>query len=77
MKRKLLFCLLACLFGGGAVLMAQVRTVKGTVTDESGAPVIAAGVQEKGTNKGAITDLDGNYAITVSDGAIVFFHRLC
>lgn len=76
MKRKLLFCLLACLFGGGAVLMAQVRTVKGTVTDESGAPVIAAGVQEKGTNKGAITDLDGNYAITVSDGAILVFSSI-
>lgn len=76
MKRKLLFCLLACLFGGGAVLMAQVRTVTGTVTDESGAPVIAAGVQEKGTNKGAITDLDGNYAITVSDGAILVFSSI-
>lgn len=41
--------------------------VKGTVIDETGAPVIGANVVEKGTTNGVVTDLDGNFAFRVSD----------
>lgn len=46
------------------VAFAQNITVKGTVTDELDSPVISATVVVVGqTNKGALTDLDGNFTI--------------
>ena len=48
------------------------RTVKGTVLDEDGYPVIGAGVLIKGTSTGVSTDVDGNYEISgVSDGDVL------
>ena len=49
------------------VAFAQKGTVTGTVVDETGVPVIGANVMEKGTTNGAITDLDGNYSVTVNN----------
>ena len=53
---------------------AQNVTVKGTVKDNTGETVIGASVVEKGnTTNGAITDLDGNFMLTVpSDATLVF-----
>ena len=49
-----------------AALFAQTqKTVKGTVYDETGLTVIGAAVQVPGTSIGVITDLDGNYEISV------------
>ena len=46
---------------------AQSINVKGQVFDSTGFPVIGASVFEKGTTgKGVITDLDGNFMLTVS-----------
>ncbi len=39
-------------------------TVQGTVTDESGVPLVGAQVQIVGTDQGAVTDADGRYQIT-------------
>ena len=48
-------------------------TVKGTVLDETGTPLIGAGVTEKGTSNGTVTNLDGQYTIQVpADGQITF-----
>ena len=44
----------------------QPRTVKGTVTDAAGEPVIGATVVVKGTTKGASTGLDGGFALDVT-----------
>lgn len=44
-------------------------TVKGTILDETGAPMIGAGVAEKGTDNGTVTDLDGLYTIKVKADA--------
>ena len=46
-----------------AVAFAQ-NTIKGTVKDATGDPVIGANVLEKGTNNGTITDFEGNYTLT-------------
>ena len=46
---------------------AQQGAVKGKVLDEQGEPIIGANVVEKGTTNGTITDLDGNYSLTVND----------
>ena len=74
MKNKLLTIMLAFLATTSA-LFAQVR-VTGTVTDDTGYGVIGAGVMEKGTQNGAVTDLDGKYTITVSPGATLVFSSL-
>lgn len=52
--------------------LAQNQTVKGTVVDENGEPIIGASVRvndKSGT--GVITDLDGNYSISVPKGTKV------
>ena len=73
MKNKLLTFMLALLATAGS-LFAQNR-VTGTVTDDIG-PVIGASVMEKGTQNGAVTDLDGNYVITVKPGATLVFSSI-
>lgn len=65
MKRLLLALLV--LLVSTAVALAQ-RTVTGTVTGDDGEPLIGATVRIKGANKGAITDLNGNYKVSVPDG---------
>ena len=47
-------------------IQQEVITVKGTVTDKTGEPLIGVSVVVKGTSTGTITDLDGNYSINVS-----------
>ena len=54
-------------------------TVTGTVVDDLGEPMIGAGVLVKNTVIGTITDLDGNYSITVDavgGGGILVFSSL-
>ncbi|WP_291528378.1 SusC/RagA family TonB-linked outer membrane protein [Bacteroides sp. UBA939] len=51
---------------------AQNITVKGYVKDASGLEVIGANVVEKGnTSNGTITDLDGNFTLSVPQGATI------
>lgn len=49
----------------------QTKTVSGRIVDAKGEPLIGVTVIEKGTTNGAITDFDGNYSLTVPDGAIL------
>ncbi|MDU1892178.1 MAG: TonB-dependent receptor [Dysgonomonas sp.] len=49
----------------------QDKTVTGTVIDEEGLPLIGVTVAIKGTTKGTMTDIDGQYTITVSDSKSV------
>ena len=49
---------------------AQQHSVKGTVVDQNGYPVIGMTVLEQGTQNGTTTDIDGNYQITVSSGSV-------
>ena len=46
---------------------AQQGTVTGKVIDDLGEPVIGANVVVKGTTTGVITDVDGNFSLTVKD----------
>ena len=47
-------------------LAAQTVQVSGTVLDESGQAIAGAGVLEAGTLNGTVTDVDGNYSLSVS-----------
>ena len=61
---------LAGLLVAGGLALAQNRTITGTVTDDLGEPLIGASVTVEGdATVGAITDLDGNYSITVPASA--------
>ena len=64
--KKLLMVLFAVFFAAG-VTMAQ-RTVSGNVVDEEGLALIGANVLVKGTSSGTITDIDGNFSLSVPDG---------
>lgn len=48
-------------------VMAQTAVVKGSVSDADG-PLMGATVKVKGTSNATITDLDGKYTISVSQG---------
>lgn len=63
MKRKLML-LFACLFIGIGLATAQTQKVAGIViSEEDGQPVIGASVLVKGTQIGAITNLDGEFSL--------------
>ena len=64
--RKILLLLLS--FGLGLTALAQ-TTIKGVVTDTNGEPIIGGGVMVEGTTTGTITGLDGDYTLTVPEGA--------
>jgi hypothetical protein len=44
------------------------QPVKGVVNDATGYPLVGVMVYEPGTSNGSMTDLDGNYTLTLSSG---------
>jgi Ca-activated chloride channel family protein len=52
----------------GAIMIAstQSRTITGKVVDSSGLPLSGVNVTVKGTNKGVVTDQQGNYKLEIS-----------
>ena len=65
LKRLLTVCSVFLLAIG--TMLAQ-RTVSGTVSDDTGEPLIGASVVAKGTNVGTTADIDGNYRLEVPAG---------
>ena len=68
MKAKKL--LLALLGMATALSLSAQTTVKGIVTDETGEPLIGAGVMVEGTTTGTITGIDGDYVLTLPENAV-------
>ena len=70
MKRKLshLFGMLVLLLLLPGQISAQNVRVTGRVLDEQGEGVIGAGVVIQGTTTGTVTDLDGNFSLSVPRG---------
>ena len=52
-------------------LQADKFKVSGIVKDATGEPVIGASVVEKGTTNGTVTDLDGNFNLTVASNSTI------
>ena len=62
-----------------AAFAQSAPTVTGTVTDQSGQPVIGATIIEQGTTNGATTGVDGSYSLKLRGGgnsANLIFHSL-
>ncbi|BBD44022.1 TonB-dependent receptor [Petrimonas sp. IBARAKI] len=51
----------------------QVRQVRGTVTDNTNTPLIGVNVVQKGTTNGTVTDMDGNFSLSVPQGSSLVF----
>lgn len=62
------------LLAGMPFLLAQSQIkVSGKVTDDLKESMIGVSVFEKGTTNGVITDLDGNYMLSVKEGAVIVY----
>jgi TonB-linked SusC/RagA family outer membrane protein len=61
-----MLCILSCSLAAHAQ-----KRVSGTVVDANSEAIIGANVVEKGTTNGTITDVDGNFSLTVSDKAVL------
>ena len=74
---KLKSLLVSALLLAGITAAAQQITVTGTVTSSAdGYGVIGAAVMEKGTSNGTTTDFDGNFTISVKQGAVLVFSSI-
>ena len=51
------------------IAFAQGHQISGTVIDGTGEPIIGANVLEVGTTNGVITDIDGNFKLSVQPNA--------
>ncbi|WP_346239403.1 SusC/RagA family TonB-linked outer membrane protein [Niabella insulamsoli] len=71
MQKLLLLWLMSC---STLLSFGQQRTVTGTVTDETGAPIVNASYMIKGTTSGGVTDSEGAFSASISgnDAVLVF-----
>ena len=70
--KNILLCTAATLLCITAYSQERIK-VRGTVVDENGDPLIAAGVSQSGTDNGTVTDADGKYVISVPSDASLSF----
>ena len=76
MVKKVVLSMVATLLLGCFGAYAQGQRVTGTVTDETGAPVIGAAVVVDGTTRGTTTDVAGYYEIAAAADANLVFSYL-
>lgn len=67
--KKAKVALVSMLMLAGSGMYAQTNGIGGTVTDNTGEPIIGASVKVKGSsNMGTVTDIDGNFKLNVKPG---------
>ena len=67
--KKAKVALVSMLMLAGSGMYAQTNGIGGTVTDNTGEPIIGASVKVKGSsNMGTVTELDGNFKLNVKPG---------
>ncbi len=69
MKKLLLIA--SVFFMALGTMLAQERTIQGTITDANGEPLIGASIIVKGTTSGTVTDVDGSYSLKVPEGSMI------
>lgn len=52
-------------------IQQQKKQIRGNVTDENGDAIIGANIIERGTTNGTITDIDGNFTLSVAENAMI------
>lgn len=58
-------------FVEGSLREIPQMSIRGTITDDQGVPLIGSNVIVKGTQQGVVTDFDGNYTIQAQAGDMV------
>jgi len=76
MKVKNYWMMLVLLILGTTSVLAQSKTISGTVTDQNNLPLPGVNVLIKGTIIGTQTDFDGKYTIKVDTGQSLVFSYL-
>lgn len=71
-KRLTAFVLFLFISAASVVAQKQIR-VSGKIVDEYNNPMIGVSVLVKGTTNGVISDLDGNYVLTATEGATIAY----
>jgi TonB-linked SusC/RagA family outer membrane protein len=67
------FLMLVLMFLNITFVLAQNKTISGTISDQSGMPLPGVNIIVKGTTTGAQSDFDGNYTINASAGDVLSF----
>src|SRR3712207_1888680 len=71
-KLKCLFVFLVVFWMGLSPVLAQQKTITGTVTDANNQPLSGASIVVKGrANTGVTTDTSGNYTISANVGDVL------
>ncbi|MCH4895832.1 SusC/RagA family TonB-linked outer membrane protein [Marinilabiliaceae bacterium JC040] len=73
---KKLIGLIACMLLLGFSVLAQTRTVSGTVTDKSGLALPGVSVSIVGTTAGASTDIEGKWTLQVNNNDVLEFSSM-
>ncbi len=71
MTKKVIF--ICSLLWIGFLLNAQIRQLKGSVSDPAGIPLLGVNIVIQGSSRGVITDADGNYTIEASENDVLTF----
>ncbi|ASZ13328.1 TonB-dependent receptor [Chitinophaga pendula] len=76
-SKRIIRCILyALLLVLPSWVMAQTRTISGTVTDDQGLPAIGVSVAVKGTKTGTVTDATGKFTLKVTPGAVLLLSSM-
>lgn len=73
MRRKLTM-ILACLFLGIGMALAQTKVSGTVVSQDDGEPIVGASILVLGTKMGTLTDVDGHFELTIPVGGINLVH---
>ncbi|MDE0471032.1 MAG: SusC/RagA family TonB-linked outer membrane protein [Ekhidna sp.] len=71
--RKILSLFIVIMIVSLSYLVAQQRTISGTVTDDQGSPLPGVTVVVEGTTQGGTTDVGGNYRMYVDSETVLVF----
>ena len=64
-------CLLLCCMISSLVVTAQTKHTGKVISSDDKLPVVGASVRIKGTNTGAVTDVNGDFTLTLSPGTVL------
>ena len=64
-------CLLLCCMVSSLVVTAQTKQSGKVIGSDDKLPVVGASVRIKGTNTGAVTDVNGNFSLALSPGNVL------
>ncbi|MEQ9297879.1 MAG: TonB-dependent receptor [Cyclobacteriaceae bacterium] len=76
MKRLFFYFLMVGLLAQGYTITAQQLSISGTVSSDDGEGIPGVNILVKGTTTGTVTDIDGNYVISVDGNVTLVFSSI-